>query len=71
MQVVAKVKCRCGRWVRIRDNKIPSDIVSCWNCNAAIQLTWVNHSGGNAKVTQPGKSTVTVYDVDVEALELP
>lgn len=71
MNVIAKVKCVCGRWVRIRDRKIPSDIVVCWNCNASIQLTWVSHSGGNAKVTPQGKSSKTVYDVDIESLELP
>jgi hypothetical protein len=70
MKVVAKIRCTCGRWVRIRSNSIPSDKVSCWNCNSEIQLFWVNRSGGNAKVTK-NNQTVTVYDVDIESLELP
>lgn len=71
MNIVAKVKCTCGTWVRIRDTAVPTHIVSCWKCNASIQITWVSKQGGNAKVTPVGKSSKTVYDVDIESLELP
>lgn len=70
MNIVAKVKCTCGRWVRIRSHQLPTDEVSCWNCNSSIQITWINKTGGNAKITKNNKST-TVYDVDVENLEMP
>ena len=71
MNLVAKVKCVCNRWIRIRDTQVPTHVVSCWNCGAAIQITWVSKQGGNAKVTPTGKSPKTVHDVDIESLELP
>lgn len=70
MNIVAKVKCQCKRWVRIRDHKVPTDEVKCWNCHAVLQITWINRNGGNAKITYQGV-TKTIYDVDIESLEMP
>ena len=70
MNIVAKVKCQCNKWVRIRDTKVPTDVVNCWNCGASLQITFVNHSGGNVKITK-GSVVKTTPNVDVESLELP
>jgi len=70
MQLVAKVKCQCNRWVRIRDNEVPTGITQCWNCGAELQIVWISHRGGSVKITYQGKVTTTP-NVDVESLELP
>lgn len=70
MNIVVKIRCTCGTWVRIRSTKLPTDEVQCWKCASWIKLTFVRHTGGTAVITKGGIETRTT-NVDVEALELP
>lgn len=64
MMCIAKVKCDCGKWIRLRTTQ-DQDMVLCWGCNRTISI---RVQGLNVAGFVQGK-LVPAYRVDVELLE--
>jgi hypothetical protein len=64
MMCIAKVKCDCGKWIRLRTTQ-SQDSVLCWNCN---RLVAIRIQGLNVAGFVQGK-LLPAHRVDVELLE--
>lgn len=64
MLCIVKVKCDCGKWIRLRTSNI-KDSVLCWNCNRliAVHVQGLNVAGFCQDKLLPA------HRVDVELLE--
>ena len=62
--IIVKVKCDCGKWIRLRA-ETDSDSVSCWNCGRALS---VSRSGGTGAriIAKCGNRVLDNRRIDVE-----
>ena len=59
--IIAKVLCKCGRWIRIRTRE-NEDSARCWNCGRPV---FIKRQGGRgARIT--GKCETETRRVYVE-----
>lgn len=65
MKIIVKIKCRCGKWIRLRSSE-SQDSVLCWNCNSEISIRV--QSGRHVEGFVNGKR-VGRNQVDVEWIE--